>query len=68
MAKKKNWLATELMYLLLAPLVVMVGVILMGVLFDEWYKDMMLLLKAAGIAYACILFLRLFMWIYRLFD
>jgi len=68
MAKKKNWLANELMYLLLAPLMVMVGVLLLGVLFDDWHKDVDLLIKSSGMAYVAILFLRLFMWIYRQFN
>lgn len=66
--KKKNWLGREIVYLLLAPLLVMVGVLLAGVLFETWYKDPMLILKASGIAYVGLLFLRLFFWIYRAFD
>jgi len=66
--KKSNWLAKELVYLLLAPLLVLTGVLLFGVLFDEWYRDPLVLLKFSGIAYAGLLFLRIFFWIYRAFN
>ena len=66
--KKKNWLARELTYIFLAPLLVLVGVLLVGVMFDTWYKDPMLILKASGMAYAGLLFLRLFFGIYKLFS
>ncbi len=66
--KKKNWLARELIYVFLAPLLVMIGVLLFGVLFETWYKDPVFILKASGIAYAGLLFLRMFFWIYRQFG
>ena len=68
MPKKKNWIATELVFILLAPLLVLLAVLLAGVLFDQWYKDPMLILKATGISYAILLFLRVFMWIYKMFN
>jgi|GEM_PF-2417730 len=69
MAKKKNsWLARELTYLFLAPLLVLTGILLFGVLFETWYKDPIIILKISGIAYAGLLFLRLFFWIYRQFS
>lgn len=66
--KKKSWLARELTYLFLAPLLVLVAVLLAGVMFDTWYKDPILILKASGIAYVGLLFLRFFFWIYKLFS
>lgn len=66
--KKGNWLARELIYLFLAPLLVCTGVLLFGVLFDQWYKEPLMLLKFSGIAYAGLLFLRFFFWIYRAFS
>ena len=66
--KKKNWLARELTYLFLAPLLVLAGVLLAGIMFDNWYKDPMLILKTSGISYLVLLFLRLFFRIYKWFN
>ena len=66
MAKKKNsWLGRELSYLLLAPFMVLVGILVYGILFDKWYKEPMLILEFSGFAYAAILVTRLFGWVIR---
>lgn len=64
MAKKKNsWVGRELTYLLLAPFLVLVGILLYGILFDKWYKDPMMILEFSGMAYGAILFLRISKWV-----
>jgi len=68
MSKKKNWLATELLYVALAPLLVLVGILIYGVLLDQWYKDPVLILNASGVVYGVILILRIIRWIVGLFS
>ena len=65
--KKKNWLAGEIAYLLLAPFLVLLGILLYGVLLDSWYKDPIIVLKASLVAYGVILVLRLLGWVLRAF-
>jgi hypothetical protein len=65
--KKKNWLAGEIGYLLLAPFLVLLGILIYGVLFDMWFKDPILVLKASLTAYGVIILLRLLEWMLRSF-
>lgn len=62
---KKSWLGTELTYLFLAPLLVLIGILGYGILFDKWFKEPMLILEYSAIAYGVILVLRLFTWAIR---
>ena len=66
--KKKNWLAGEIAYLLLAPFLVLLGILIYGVLFDTWFKDPIIVLKASLIAYGVIILLRLLGWMLRSFK
>ena len=63
--KKKNWLIGELVMLLLAPFMVLAGILIYGVLFDRWFKDPELILKASLVAYLVILAFRFLQWITR---
>ncbi len=68
MSRKKNWLATELLYVALAPLLVLLGILMYGVLLDQWHKDPMLILKLSGVIYGGILIIRIIKWIVGLFS
>ena len=66
MSKKKNsWLGRDLSSLFLAPLLVLIGILLYGILFDQWFKDPMMILEFSGLAYAAILVLRILRWIIK---
>ncbi len=68
MAKKKNWLATELLYIALAPLLVLLGILIYGILFNDWQKDIILILRLSGMTYVAIVLLRILKWIINLFS
>ncbi len=68
MSKKKNWLATELLYLALAPLLVLLGILIYGILFNEWQKDIILILRLSGMTYLVIVLLRIIRWIINMFS
>ncbi len=61
--KSSNWFANELVYILLAPFLVLIGVLAYGILLDHWYRDPMIILQASGYAYLGILGLRLIFWV-----
>jgi len=63
--KKKSWLRSELTYLFLAPLLVLIGVLGYGVLFDRWFKEPFLILEYSAMTYGALLVLRLFSWAIR---
>lgn len=63
--KSKNWLASEIGYLLLAPFLVLLGILIYGVLFDTWFKDILVILKASLIVYGAIIGLRLLGWMLK---
>lgn len=66
--KNKSWLVSEMTYLFLAPFLILIGILGYGILFDKWYKDPLLILEYAAIAYGVILVLRLFSWAIRSFS
>jgi hypothetical protein len=69
MAKKNNpWLVREISYLLLSPFLVLLGILAYGILFDQWYKDPLLILQYSGMTYGAILVLRFFQWIIKGFS
>ncbi len=68
MSKKKNWLTTELLYLALAPFLVLLGILIYGVLFNEWHKDIILILRLSAMTYLVIVLLRVVKWIIKLFS
>jgi hypothetical protein len=61
----KSWIGRELSYIFLAPLLVLLGILTYGILFDRWYKDPMMVLEFSGIAYGAILIIRVFQWIIK---
>jgi hypothetical protein len=63
MAKKNNpWLFRELSYLLLAPFLVLMGVVGYGILFDKWHKDPEEILEYSGLVYGILLVTRFLGW------
>lgn len=66
--KKNSWVARELSYLLLAPLLVLIGILAYGILLDRWYKDPELILEYSGFTYGAILILRFVAWVVRAFS
>jgi hypothetical protein len=65
---KKSWVVGELTFLLLAPFLVLLGVLGYGILFDQWFKDPMIILEYSAIVYGGILILRLFGWAIRVLS
>jgi hypothetical protein len=66
MAKKKNaWLVREISYLLLAPFLTLLGVLIYGILFNIWQKEPLVLLKFSGLTYGAIVVLRFFQWVIK---
>ena len=63
--KKNNWLIGEMVFLLLAPFMVLAGILIYGILFDRWFKDPELILKASLVAYLIILAFRFLQWVTR---
>ncbi len=63
--KKKSRLGGELLYLFVAPFLVLIGILGYGILFDKWHRDPMLILEYSAIAYGIILVLRLISWAIR---
>ena len=63
--KKGSWLGQELTYLLLAPFLVLLGVLGYGILFDKWFKEPILILQYSAIAYGVIMGLRFLGWAFR---
>ena len=57
-----SWLGREITYLLLAPFLVLLGILIYGILFDNWIKDPKLILEFSGYAYGAIIALRFLNW------
>jgi len=66
--KNRSWIGGELTYLLLAPFLVLIGVLAYGILFDRWYKAPKLILEYSILTYGILLILRIFNWIIRAFS
>lgn len=59
----RNFLANELVYLFGAPTLVMLGIVLYGVFFDYWYKDIYNIALASLVFYALSVIIRILGWI-----
>ena len=66
--KNKSWLGSEMIYLFLAPFLVLIGILGYGILFDKWHKDPLMILEYSAIAYGVILTLRFFGWAIRSYS
>jgi hypothetical protein len=68
MAKKNStWFVRELSYLLLAPFLVLIGVVGYGILFDKWHRDPLEILEYSGLVYAILIVYRFLGWSFRAF-
>ncbi len=66
MSRNNNsWLVKELSFLLLAPFLVLLGVLIYGILFDTWIKDPKLILEFSSYAYGVIIALRFLNWVIK---
>ncbi len=66
MSRNNNsWLVRELSFLLLAPFLVLLGVLIYGILFDTWIKDPKFILEFSGYAYGVIIALRFLNWVIK---
>ena len=61
----KSILTGEFFYLLLAQIIVMLGVVGRGILYDKWYTDYLNIFLIGFILYGLILLLRGLIWISR---
>jgi hypothetical protein len=59
----KNFFLNELFFLFLAPTLVLLGVVLVGILYDTWYNDPYEILMTSGALYLVLLFIRLISWL-----
>lgn len=59
----KNFFLNELFFLFLAPTLVLLGVVLVGILYDKWYSDPYEILMTSGALYLVIQFIRLIYWL-----
>jgi len=59
----KNFFLNELFFLFLAPTLVLLGVVLVGILYDRWYNDPYEILMTSGVLYLVLLFIRLISWL-----
>lgn len=63
--KKRSRLGAELTYLFLAPFLVLLGILIAGILFDNWHKEPRMILEYSSITYGVIMVLRAFSWVIR---
>lgn len=63
--KGRSRLSTEMLYIFLSPLLVLIGVLGYGILFDRWHKDPLLILHFSGYVYAAILLIRFINWMIK---
>ena len=61
--KFRNFLANELVYLLGSPTLVMLGIVVYGIFFDYWYKDIYNSILASLLLYALSIIIRILNWI-----
>lgn len=61
--KFKDLLAREILYLILAPTLIMAGIVLYGIFIDTWYKDYYNIMVASVLVYVLSIVLRLLFWI-----
>jgi hypothetical protein len=59
----KNFFLNELFFLFLAPSLVMLGVVIIGIFFDTWYNDPYEIFMTSGALYLTILFIRAVSWL-----
>ena len=60
--KLKNFLAKEVIYLIGAPTLIMLGIVAYGILFDYWYKDVYNIVLASILFYLLSVIIRFLGW------
>jgi hypothetical protein len=60
--KLKNLLINELVYILGSPTIIMLGIVVYGILFDVWYKDVYNIALASSVIYVLSILFRLLAW------
>jgi hypothetical protein len=59
----KNFLRNEAVYLIGAPTLVLLGIVLYGIFFDHWYKDLYNISLASLLLYVLSIIFRFLGWI-----
>ncbi|MBR9998487.1 MAG: hypothetical protein KFF73_05915 [Cyclobacteriaceae bacterium] len=55
----RNFILNELFFILLSPTLVMLCIVVYGILFDFWYKNLIDILLVSFVIYLVLLFIRL---------
>ncbi len=59
----KNFFLNELFFLFLAPTLVLLGVVAIGIFFDTWYNDPYEISLASGTLYLVMILIRTVTWL-----
>jgi hypothetical protein len=60
--KVKNFISNEIAYLIGAPTLIMLGVVIYGIFFDYWYKDVYNIILASFLLYILSIVIRFLGW------
>jgi len=61
--KIRNFLANEALYLIGAPTLILLGIVVYGILYDYWYKDVYNISLASIMLYVLSIIFRFLGWI-----
>jgi len=61
-ASVKNFILTEIIYIIGAPTIIMLGIVAYGILFDYWYKDIYNIALASILLYLLSIVIRFLIW------
>jgi hypothetical protein len=61
--KFKNFIGNEIIFLLGAPTLIMLGIVIYGVLFDDWYKDVYNIVLGSILLYLLSVIIRFLGWL-----
>ena len=61
--KIKNFLANETIYLLGSPTIILLGIVVYGILYDHWYKDVYNISLASILLYVLSVIFRFLGWV-----
>jgi hypothetical protein len=61
--KIRNFLANEALYLIGAPTIILLGIVVYGILYDYWYKDVYNISLASIMLYVLSIIFRFLGWI-----
>ena len=60
--KFKNFISNEIVYLIGAPTLIMLGIVAYGILYDYWYKDVYNIVLASLLFYILSVIIRFLGW------